>query len=165
MNSRRRKVIIFICLVIAGVGITFCWQLWLIDGMFHPIQWSIEEGGLTLSYIPGKGPLSNYLYVEARYIRGSQRTWVMTYPGSTNRIIGAPTVPPPEDLFASARIPLGESDPIGLCNFYDDASENQRLQIVGNLQYDTEKSSEVRHKLQQLLDAGNHPWLIKVLDE
>ena len=139
--------------------------LWVVDGKFHPIVWSIEEGGLTLSYIPGKGPVSTTLKVDAGYVRGSRRTWVVVYPGATNRIIGAPSIPSPEDLFADAHIPLGYSDPIGLCNIYEDVGESQKEGVVWVLQYRSRESSDVRDTLRKLFDAGEYPWLVKVLDK
>lgn len=163
--TRRRTIIVISTLFISVVCVTFGWQYWVITGKFKLIEWSIDEGGLTLSYMPGKGPVSTTLYIDAGYVRGCTRTWVMKHPGATNRFIGAPSVPTPEDLFKSARIPTGKSDSIGLCNIYNDVGDAQKESIVANLQYETEKHTDVRKAIQKLFDSGNYPWLTKVLHE
>lgn len=157
-------MVFLVSLVIIGAGVAFGSYVWVVAGEFDLVVWSIEEGGLSLSYMPGKGPVSITLKVDAGYIRGSRRTWVMVYPGATKRIIGAPSVPPPEHLFASAGLPLGKSDPIGLCNIYGDVGKDLKQSIVLYLQYEIGKSSEVRDALQQLFDATDYPWLTQVLD-
>jgi hypothetical protein len=158
---------ILVVLVVAAVvvGTIFVCQLWVTAGYYEPVAWSTAEGGLTLNYIPGKSSLPPSLIVDGGYTRGSERTWMVVWPGATDRRFFAPPVRPPEELFAGARIPMGKSDPIGLCDLYSDVGTTQKEDIIADLRERTDNGAEVRASLRELFDSGDYPWLVSVLDK
>jgi hypothetical protein len=161
----KQRILLVLVVAAAVVGTIFVCQLWVTAGYYHPVAWSTAEGGLTLSYIPGKGMLPTSLIVDGGYTRGSNRTWTVVYPGATNRLFFAPPVRPPEELFAGARIPMGKSDPIGLCNLYSDVGTTQKEDIIADLRERIDNGAEVRASLRELFDGGDYPWLVSVLDD
>ncbi len=167
----RRLLQIFSVLVVLVLS-WFGWQLYRINGATESMVWQIEEGGLTLTYFPLKDHAT--LFVSDDYVRGSDRTWRMTEPGASNRIVGAIPVPSPERLFSDAyvypvhksidadcgpdaRYGLKCSSGTGVVNLYSDVSDLQRSNIIWNLEYACERDAAYCVFLSQVRDLAEEP--------
>lgn len=161
MKRRTRIILWTFAGLFAACGAVVGWTLWLIDGQVCWIEWETDRGGLILSYFPGK----QQIHMEATdaYLPGEALHWRMIEPGKSNRWLGAPTVPPIEDLFARAHVlqKRGRSTPHGLIAFYADANELRRMQIADTLEDMYQRGD--RTAINDAIATGNHPWLKEVV--
>ena len=172
MSKLVRRVVQTVAVMMVVLLSWFGWHLYLINGATKSIVWQTEEGGLTLHYFPLKAQAT--LLVGDDYFQGSPRTWRMTEAGASKRIVGAPQVPFPEELFADANIasvdrsPSAECGPdprfgltcssgAGLVSIYADVSYLQRSNIVWKLEYACETDANYCAFLSRVRDLAEVP--------
>ncbi|HNQ24811.1 MAG TPA: hypothetical protein PKK06_17150 [Phycisphaerae bacterium] len=150
----------------------FGWLMYRLNGATRIMVWQIEEGGLTLTYFPLKNQAT--LLVGDQYARGSKRTWKMTDPGASKRLVGAIPAPSPEELFSRARVSdvdtsgsadcgpdskygLTCSSGAGLVNLYTDVTDPQRSNILWMLEYACETNADYCVFVSQVRDLAGEP--------
>lgn len=160
----KRRIRLFLLVLVATI-LVVAWELWRASGAFVPVVWSTGDGGLILSYIPGKDPRGITLVAGDSYQRGAVKEWKVVDSGATERFLGAPSIPPIEELFSRATIPSGRSTALGLCKLYKDVGDRQRESIIAELRDMIRESAEVEAKVKELWQGGEYPWLGELFAE
>lgn len=162
MRRKTKQVLSVIALALSIMVAVVAWELWMMSGYCSPIYWSTKEGGLQLYHVPGKHITAWFVddsYVSGTAIDKSLRQWSKTYAGATERWIGAVQVPSPEELFNEAHFRAQWSEPIGLCEVYNDVSESLKAGICDRLRDLCRVDSSVREMLKSRFGKGNDPWI------
>ncbi len=125
------------------------------NGLTTSVAWSRDNGQLVLRHNPVSA--HTYLTVLDTYRGNDDGQWCLTEGQAP------PGLPAAERLVKIAYL-TSESGTVGLAHFYQDASEEQKMDIVDQISERVSKSDVLRAELQNFCVSAKWEWLTQLLD-